>query len=238
MNVEFHTLSLSRTERVLRVRLDRRQVRNAMNLAMCIELRTLFEGLRHDEETDAVILEGEGSSFCAGIDVKEFGTQSADWQLMRRNEGLDTYLAIERAPMPVAAIVHGPVVGAGCELMLSCDFAVASDDATFRWPEAALGAPGATQRLPRVVGSALARDLLFTCRRIDAREAQSMGLITRIVRASELSQASTALAAEFAYVDAPTARLMKRSTQLGAHLPISAAVDIERMAIQVATKRA
>lgn len=226
------TLELSSRGNVLIVTLNRPEVRNAMNLAMCHELRELFDALSGDDGTGAVVLRGAGSAFCAGIDVKEFSGQTGAWKLARRNYGLDAYLAIERAPMPVVAAVHGALVGAGCEIMAACDFAIASTDATLRWPEGMLGAVGATQRLPRIVGMPMARDLLFTGRHIDAAQAFALRLVTRVTPPSGLDQAIEELIAQLAAAHADTLRLMKRSMRLGEHLPLEAAVGIERQIIE------
>jgi len=231
----YSTLSLSMRETVLTVTLERPDSRNALNLEMCRELIDLFSSLRTGlpdrPHPRVVLLQGRGRAFCAGIDVKEMAGNKSDWIRERRSVGLDTYLEIERVPIPVIALVHGTVIGAGCELMASCDFAIAASGASFRWPEAVLGAVGATQRLPRIVGSAMARELLFTGRCIDADEALRLKLVNRVVDASELYDCGAGIAAEICKTVPETVGLIKRSMILGQELPLPAAIEIERQII-------
>jgi len=231
----FQTLLLEKFDRALIVTLNRPHVRNAMNLEMCKELTAVFNSLRHDEATHAVILNGTGQSFCAGIDVKEFGSQNTEWQLDRRNAGLNLYLTIENAEIPTAAVVHGSVIGAGCELMLSCDFSIAAQQSTFQWPEGIIGAVGATQRLPRLVGKSIARDLLFTCRTVSAREALDYGFISRLTSGEGPNDAAQALVEEFSRTNPNTIRWMKHAMRLGNHLDSAQATEIERMCIQLSS---
>lgn len=231
----YSTLDVSSRDAVLTVTLRRPDARNALNLQMCRDLIDLFSSLRFGshsgEPPRVVLLQGSGLAFCAGIDVKEMAAQKPDWIRQRRSLGLDTYLAIERAPIPVIALVHGASIGAGCELMASCDFAIAATGSSFRWPEAALGAVGATQRLPRIVGSAMARELLFTARRIDVDEALRLHLVNRVVDAADLYSCGLGVAAEICKSVPATVALIKRSMVLGQELPLPSAIEIERQII-------
>ena len=142
-----------------------------MSMQMCRDLIVAFGALRFDADIRAVVIRGEGPAFCAGIDLTEFKGRPREWVLERRNLGLDAFQAIENCPIPVIAELHGAVVGAGCEIAAACDFGIAAEGANFRWPEVVWGAVGATQRLPRLVGMSMAKDLLFTGRAIDTDEA-------------------------------------------------------------------
>src|SRR6185295_13887998 len=112
----------------------------------------------------------------------------------RRMKAFAAYSALEALPMPAVAVVSGAVVGSGCEIAGACDFIVATPDAWFSTPEAIRGTVGATQRLPRILGHRLAKDLMFTGRRLPAEEALRHGLVTRIVQAAELEQELAAMA--------------------------------------------
>lgn len=104
----------------------------------------------------------------------------------RRMKGFTAYAALEALPMPAIAVVQGPAVGSGCEIAGACDFIVATPEASFRTPEAIRGTVGATQRLPRILGKRLAKDMMFTGRTLSAEEASEAGLVSRLVSVSDL----------------------------------------------------
>src|SRR5260221_13961000 len=95
---------------------------------------------------------------------------------------------MEAMPMPAVAVVQGPVVGWGCEIAGACEFVVATPQASFRTPEALRGTVGATQRLPRILGKRLAKDLMLTGRTLSAEEAMAAGLVSRLVSVSDLDK--------------------------------------------------
>ena len=117
--------------------------------------------LAADDRVRVVIVRGSGSMFCAGADLKERQNMSADEVRSRRIKGFAAYHAIEALPQPAIAMVRGAAIGSGCEIAAACDFIVAADDASFRYPEIGWGTVGATQRLPRIVGRRIAKELLF-----------------------------------------------------------------------------
>lgn len=107
----------------------------------------------------------------------------------RRLAAYDAYAAIEAIPVPTIAVVEGPAVGSGCEIACACDLLLATTEATFRYPEVGWGTIGATQRLPRRVGLAVAKELLLTGRRVAAEEAGRLGLVNRVVAPAQLEAA-------------------------------------------------
>jgi enoyl-CoA hydratase len=171
---------------IARLCLDRPESRNALNLEMCRALLVAATGLAARADVACVGGEAAGPVFCAGADLKERRGMDADAIRGRRLLAFRAYDAIERLPMPVIAAVDGPCVGSGCEIAAACDFIFASERASFRYPEAQWGTVGATQRLPRIVGSGLAKELLFTGRIVEAAEALRIGLVNRVVPAADL----------------------------------------------------
>src|SRR5262249_4044426 len=115
-----------------------------------------------------------------GADVKERTGKSEQWVRERRLKAFAAYEAIEALPLPCVALVHGAAIGPGCEIAAARDFIVATPDAIVRTREAQRGTVGATQRLPRILGKRLAKDLMFTGRDLSAEEARQAGLVTRI----------------------------------------------------------
>jgi enoyl-CoA hydratase/carnithine racemase len=185
---------------VATIRLQRPPM-NALDTAMQEELRVAAAQLRADDSVRAVVLYGGEKVFAAGADVKEFAGQDHA-MMMRDADRLSSSLAALAAlPKPVIAAVTGYALGGGCELALTADFRVSADDARWSQPEVLLGIiPGAggTQRLPRLIGPAKAKDLIFSGRFVDADEALAIGLVDVVVPAAEVYPAALALAAKFA----------------------------------------
>src|SRR5205807_3438664 len=136
----------------------------------------------------------------------------------RRLRGFAAYDALENLPMPVIAVVDGAAIGSGCEIAAACDFIVATPQATFSTPEALWGTVGATQRLPRVLGKRLAKDLMFTGRKLTAEDAKVAGLVTRIVAAGKLDAALAEIAQAIGKASPAGLRQAKRCIDQGSEL--------------------
>jgi enoyl-CoA hydratase/carnithine racemase len=220
--------------RVATVTLDRPEALNAISTELALELAAAFEPLATDPGVRAVVLTGAGGrAFCVGADLKQrAGFDDHGW-FVQREAFRRGFAAVRRCPLPTVAAVAGFALGGGTELALACDLLVASDDATFGLPEVRLGlvpAGGGTQLLARRVGRSAARDLVLTGRRVGAAEALALGLCDRVVPAAEVVAAATGLAAEIA-ANAPTAvRMAKWALEVGADLPLEAAMEVEDQA--------
>jgi enoyl-CoA hydratase len=176
-----------------------------------------------------VLVRGNGPVFCAGADVKERTGMTQEQVRERRLKGFAAYAALEALPMPAIAVVQGAALGSGVEIAAACDFIVALPDASFGTPEALRGTVGATQRLPRVLGKRLAKDLMFTGRRLTAEEALAAGFVSRISKEVEKDIAEIAKA----ILAAPPAamRLAKRCIDRGVELDPQGALALEIEAI-------
>jgi enoyl-CoA hydratase/carnithine racemase len=191
-------LELERDGPVLRVWLNRPECRNALDTDLLEELTRLFESLQRDFAARVVVLGGRGASFCAGADRKSppgtarMRAGSGAGERERRwfaQLGLRAVRAIEEVEAVTLARLHGHAVGGGLALALACDFRIAADDALFHVPEVDLGIPlswGATPRLIHEVGAARAREILLLCDRLDAKTAESWGVVHRSVPAARL----------------------------------------------------
>jgi enoyl-CoA hydratase/carnithine racemase len=181
------------------VTLNRPEVMNSFNFAMLRELRECVEKLHWDREVRVVIITGAGEkAFCAGADLKERATLGEDQvrEFIFTIRNLFTF--IEYMNKPVIAAVNGVALGGGTELALACDIRIASEGATMGLTETRLAIiPGAggTQRLPRLVGRGKAKELIFTGRRVDAREAFEIGLVNQVSPAEKLIDVSMEMAA-------------------------------------------
>jgi enoyl-CoA hydratase/carnithine racemase len=220
--------------RVATVTLDRPEALNAISTELALELAAAVEPLGVDPGVGAVVLTGAGErAFCVGADLKQrAGFDDQGW-FVQREAFRRGFAAVRRCPLPTVAAVAGFALGGGTELAISCDLVVAAGDATFGLPEVRLGlvpAGGGTQLLARRVGRSAARDLVLTGRRVTAAEALALGLADRVVPAAEVLGAATTLAAEMA-ANAPTAvRMAKWALEVGADLPLEAAMEVEDQA--------
>jgi enoyl-CoA hydratase len=217
---------------VATITLDRPDSRNALNRAMCEDLIAAAAAAAADPAVRLVLVRGNGPVFCAGADLKERKGMSSDEVRNRRLRGFAAYGALERLPMPSIAVVHGAAIGSGCEIAAACDFIVATPAATFSTPEALWGTVGATQRLPRVLGKRLAKDLMFTGRKLTAEEARAAGLVSRIVPADALEPALAEIAQTIAKASASGLRQAKRCIDQGLDLDSRGAFATELLAIE------
>jgi enoyl-CoA hydratase len=188
------------TDKVATIRLDRPPM-NALNTQVQEELRAAAAQVSGDDAVRAVVIYGGEKVFAAGADVKEFAGRDHAYMFGdagRLSASLD---ALARIPKPVIAAVTGYALGGGCELALTADFRVSADNAKWGQPEILLGIiPGAggTQRLPRLVGPAKAKDIVYTGRFVGADEALEIGLVDAVVPAADVYSTAVAMAAKFA----------------------------------------
>lgn len=216
---------------VATITLNRPDSRNALNRAMCEDLVSAAAAAVADD-AGLVLVRGAGPVFCAGADLKERRNMSVDEVRNRRLRGFAAYHALEALPMPTIAAVHGAAIGSGSEIAAACDFIVATPEATFSTPEALWGTVGATQRLARVLGKRLAKDLMFTGRKLSAEEARTAGLVTRIVDADKLEAALAEIAATIGKASAAGLRQAKRCIDEGSELDPRGALAVELIAIE------
>jgi len=185
---------------VATIRLNRPPM-NAINGQVQEELREASGQVSADDSVRAVVIYGGEKVFAAGADVKEFAPMTHA-QMMRAAERISSSVdAVARIPKPVIAAVTGYALGGGCELALAADFRVSAENAKWGQPEILLGiipGMGGTQRLPRLIGPARAKDLIFTGRMIDAGEALGLGLADVVVPAEDVYSTAVELAATYA----------------------------------------
>ena len=222
------SVELSIADGVATMALNRPEVRNALNLEMCDALLDTARKIVQNEAR-LVFIRGNGPAFCGGADLNERKGKSEAWIRERRMRAFAAYGAIEALPMPCVALVHGAVVGSGVEIAAACDFIVATPDATFRTPEAQRGTVGATQRLPRIIGKRLAKDLMFTGRPLTAAQARDAGLVSRI---GDLYVEKRAIAEVILKAPPLALRLAKRTIDRGVELDPKGALQAEIEAIE------
>jgi enoyl-CoA hydratase len=211
--MEYQTLAVSLEQHVAVVRLNRPDKANAMNLAMWHEIRAAFLWADATPAVRAVVLEGEGKLFCAGIDLQMMMGLASDIQNDcdgRMRESLrrvildlqDTLSSLERCRKPVLAAIHGACIGGGIDLICAADMRYCSSEASFSIKEIDIGMVadvGTLQRLPKLIGEGMVRELAYTGRRFDAAEAKDMQLVNRVFPTPEaLREGVRAIAAAIA----------------------------------------
>jgi enoyl-CoA hydratase/carnithine racemase len=211
--------------------IERPEVMNCLSFPTLKRLRTLCEELREDLSIRAVLVTGSGEkAFCAGADLKERRTMAPERVPEFVRNIRRTMDDVESLPQPTIAVVNGVAFGGGTELLLACDLRVAAAHAQFGLTETTLAIiPGAggTQRLPRLVGRSRAKDLILTGRRIDAAEAERIGLVSRIAPADRLRETALELARGIAENGPVAVRAAKRAIDEGCERPIAEGLEIE-----------
>ena len=225
---------VERSEAIATVTLNRPDARNALDVAMRDELAGAFDELEADAEVRVVILTGAGGHFSAGGDVKTMVKRHTAAEGRARVETLNRFiLRLFHFPKPTLAMVDGFAVGAGCNIALGCDLVIASDRARFGEVFAKIGLVpdgGGTWLLPRLVGLARAKELVFSADIIDAIEAKRIGLVNRVVPAAELESATRALAARIAAGPPAALRLAKSLLNRSGGLDLAGALELEAFA--------
>ena len=227
---EYRHLLLTRSDdrHVVTVTLNRPEQHNAMNTAMGEDLLACFTALADDGDARAVVLTGSGDkAFCAGGDLKERNAMTdAQWRaqhvIFERGA-----MALLRCPIPVIAAVEGFPLAGGCELAILSDFIVAGETAVFGVPETTLGifpGIGGTQLLPRILGGPLAKELIFTGRRMKADEARAAGLVNHLVAAGQARAKATEIALTIARNGPFAVRQAKKAIAYGAETDLETAM--------------
>ena len=204
---------------VRRLTLNRPEVLNALSTELVDALSAALSRAAGDESVRVVVIRGAGRAFCAGYDLKEEAQQHAEHGVPDeagwREElagSVERMLELFDHPKPVIAEVHGYCLAGGCDLMMMCDLAVASEDALFGEPEIRFGSGVVTMVMPWLIGARKAKELLFTGEdRIPADEALRLGLVNRVVPRDRLEEETLTLARQIAVLDPVAISLTKRS---------------------------
>lgn len=210
--------------------INREKALNALNSQVLDELNEALDAVNLDEVRALVITGAGAKSFVAGADIGEMSTLTKAEGEAFGKKGNDVFRKIETFPIPVIAAVNGFALGGGCELSMSCDIRICSDNAVFGQPEVGLGITpgfGGTQRLARLVGAGMAKQMIYTARNIKADEAYRIGLVNAIYPAEELMPAAEKMAAGIAK-NAPIAvRNCKKAINDGLDATMDEALVIE-----------
>jgi enoyl-CoA hydratase/carnithine racemase len=213
------------------VTLQRPDVMNCLSFPTLRRLRTVCEELRSDLSIRCVLITGAGDkAFCAGADLKERRTMPPEKVPLFVRNIRRTMDDVETLPQPTVAVVNGFAFGGGTELLLACDLRVAAAHAQFGLTETTLAIiPGAggTQRLPRLIGRSRAKDLILTGRKLDAAEAERIGLVNRLAPAGALRETALELARTIAANGPIAVRAAKAAIDQGTEHPLGEGLEVE-----------
>lgn len=213
------------------IRLDRPKM-NALNFQVQEEIAGAAAQVSADDAVRAVVIYGGERVFAAGADIKEMAPLSYPEMAIRSGALQASFTAVANIPKPVVAAVTGYALGGGLELALCADFRVLGESAKVGQPEILLGIiPGAggTQRLPRLIGPAKAKDLIFSGRHVPAAEALAIGLADKVVPDAEVYQAARDYVAQYAAGPALALRAAKQAVDKGLEVDLATGLEIERM---------
>ena len=244
MSSAYKTLNVTASSdgHIVTVELNRPEALNAMNTAMGEELMRCFDAFQWDKTARAVVFTGAGDrAFCVGGDLKERNEMTDEvWRAQHLifEQGAARVL---HCPVPVIAAVEGFALAGGCELALLSDFIIAGETAVFGVPETTLGifpGIGGTQLLPRILGAPMAKELVFTGRRMDAREALARGLVNHVVPKGQARGKALEIATTIAQNGPVAVKQAKKAINWGGEtdLETGTALAIEAYNVTVTTE--
>jgi enoyl-CoA hydratase len=214
------------------ITINRPDKRNALNRETRRELRSILDDVAADKELKCLIVTGAGDkAFISGSDINEL----REYSPLELNEfmatlGQQLYNSFENLEIPVLAMINGAALGAGLEIAMTCDLRIAAENAKFGQPEIFLGiipSGGGTQRLPRLVGMTKAKELIYTGDLIDAREAERIGLVNKVVPLDKLKETTKELAAKIVSKSPITIKAAKLAMNKGTQFPLDIGLAYE-----------
>lgn len=218
------------------ITLNRPESMNALNSTLMEELAHVFSEISTDNDVKVVIITGQEQCFAAGADITEVANINTPDDAYNFSRAADVIRKLEDFDKPIIAAVSGVALGGGCELALACDLRIAAENAIFGLPEIKLGVlPGAggTQRLPRLVGAANAKELLYTGDFINATEAYRIGLVNKIVPVETLRDEAKAMAKKIANRPGIALKMIKIAVNGGLSMDLKSAMAYEARCFEI-----
>ncbi|NRA21511.1 MAG: enoyl-CoA hydratase/isomerase family protein [Oceanospirillaceae bacterium] len=211
--------------------INRPKVLNALNQQTITELQAAIQIVATDASARVLLVTGSGEkAFVAGADIKQMQALAPLEAKAFSEQALATFRRLEMLDIPVIGLVNGFALGGGCELAMSCDFIFASENAKFGQPEVSLGVTagfGGSQRLPRLVGRAMAMEMLVSGRMLDAQEAKQRGLVNHVYPQAELLEQGLKMAKKIIKNGPVAVKLTKELVQRGQDLDLENACAME-----------
>jgi len=228
--MEYETVLVTTEGAVGIIQFNRPDALNALNRQLTTELSAAAAAFDADDSIGAIVVTGSDRAFAAGADIKEMENKTFP-EVYEEQFITATWEGISRVRKPTIAAVSGHAIGGGCEIALMCDIIIASETARFSLPETRIGIiPGAggTQRLTRIVGKAVAMDMILTGRVVEAAEAATMGLVSRVVPAGSQLTEAVKVASKIAQSSRPILRLAKEAVNKAYETHLNEGIYVER----------
>ena len=236
----FETIRYEAEEGTATVTLNRPERLNAISRQLIQDFEQVVDLIEADTSVRVVIVTGEGRAFCAGADIKERADHLGDVAVQGSATPISSlYRRLERMDAIFIAAVTGVAAGGGCELAMACDFRIAAEEATFALPEVRLGIlPGAggTQRLPRLIGAARAKEMMLLARFITATEALAWGLVNKVVPGPEVLAWAEEMAQELLQQAPISVRLIKSAVNVGIETDLDSGLKYEQECSEILGK--
>src|SRR5579862_7388899 len=241
--MKYETIILDRKDGIGYLTLNRPDRANTISLQLMHDVVSAMEQVEADQEYRVVILTGAGKHFCGGADLRDFAERAREARSHggeRQGGGSfvspqrDLFAALEESRVPVIAAINGAAMGGGCEIALACDIRVIADTANIGLPEirfGALPAGGGTQRLPRLVGSGIAKEMIFSGLPYTAQDALRIGLVNRVAPAAGLIEECEKMARVYVERAAYALKTAKQLVNRGVELPLKDGIALERKMI-------
>ena len=227
-------ITTSKDEGVCIVKINRPTKLNAMSVDVAREIISTFQQLDKDDSVKVIVLTGEGDkAFSAGADIEYMSKISADESEVYAKLGQEVTATVENVSKPTIAAVNGFALGGGCEVAMSCDIRIASENARMGQPEVTIGIPpgwGGTQRLMRIVGIAKAKELVYTGKMIKAAEAKEIGLVNNVVPLESLMEEVMSMAKTIASNATLAVRMSKTAINKGRNADLDTGLGVELLA--------
>jgi 2-(1,2-epoxy-1,2-dihydrophenyl)acetyl-CoA isomerase len=232
---DYKNILMKKEDRIVTITLNRPERMNALTVEMTLEIIQALEEVGQDSGTRVVVFTGAGRAFCVGADLNspDFKINSAADAVETLKSATQIIMGIRNLSKPVIAAVNGAAVGGGCNLAIACDIVIASDKAKFSEVFVQRGLHpdwGGTYHLPRLVGAARARELMLTGRLVDAVEADRIGLVTRVVPAEQLADATRETAVALAKLSPLAMGMIKSSLNRTFEADLPTMLDLEAKA--------
>jgi len=241
--MKYQTIILERKGGIGYLTLNRPERANTISFQLMIDVVNAMEEVEKDPEFRVIIVTGAGGKhFCGGADLRDFAERAREAKSAGERQGggdfvsprRDLFSALEESRVPVIAAINGAAMGGGCEIALACDIRLIADTATVGLPEirfGALPAGGGTQRLPRLVGPGLAKEMIFSGLPYTADDALRIGLVNKVVPAADLIPESEKIAGVYIERAAYALKTAKALINRGVELPLKDALALERKMI-------
>jgi len=229
--MSYNTIIFEIRENIATITFNRPEILNALNEESLKEFSNALDEIHANQDIRVLILTGAGEkSFIAGADIKQFLTFTPLKAKSFSEMGLSLMNKLQELPIPVIAAVNGFALGGGCEVAIACDFIYASENAMFGLPEITLGIIpgfGGTQRLPRLVGENMAKELIFTGKMIPAAEAKNIGLANKVCSQEQLMDEAVKTAKTIASRGKVSVRAAKQAITNGMNVDLTTGCRME-----------